>query len=94
MRADDLPREKKLPCAQRPIKRVESEKYALKYVISFGEAVRGGFPRGANLTGKNIFRAQKTKFPVWDYTVLWSRFLVFYFCGPCNALFDRLYCKV
>ena len=29
----------------------------------------GGFSKRANLTGKSIFRAQKTNFPVWLQTM-------------------------
>ena len=66
VRAEDL------PCAQRPIKRAEFEKYTCqafrhlqKGAITYAEALRGWFSKRANLTGKNIFRAQKTNFPVW-----------------------------
>ena len=42
VRAEDLPRARKLSCAQRPMKRAEFEKYILeKYPISYGEAMRG-----------------------------------------------------
>ena len=53
MHAEDIPRESKLPCVQRPIKRAEVE----KYTISYREEMRRW--------GENIFRAQKTIFPVW-----------------------------
>ena len=39
VRSEDLPRASKLSCAQRPIKRIEFEKYAMPY----GEEMRGRF---------------------------------------------------
>ena len=76
MRAEDLPRANNLPCTQRPIKRAKFEKYTCqgsrylqKGTITYAEALRrpceGGSSKRANLTGKDIFHAQKTNFPVW-----------------------------
>ena len=59
VRAEDLPRANKLSCAQRPIKRAEVEKYASKYVMSYGEAVRGWFSQARTFHGeKRLSRAE------------------------------------
>ena len=72
VRTEDLQRANNLPCVQRPIKRAKFEKYTFqafrhlqKGTSTYAEALRGWFSKRANLTGKNIFRAQKTNFPVW-----------------------------
>ena len=62
-----LPLARKFPRAQRPLKRVEFEKIC--YFIWGGDA-SVAFSNRANLTGKNIFRAQKTNFPVWKISYM------------------------
>ena len=62
VRAEDLPRASKLPCAQRPIKRAEFEKYTKPFHM--GRRCEDGFFMRANLMAKTIFRAQKTNFQV------------------------------
>ena len=59
MRAEDLSRTNKLPCAQRPIKRAEFENMLQKYVISYGEAMQGWFFLARKFDGeKGLPRAE------------------------------------
>ena len=57
VRAEDLPRASKLPCAQRPVKRTKYGKYAGKIHYTCGGVARVVFP-SANVTRKNILRAE------------------------------------
>ena len=39
-----------------------------KVLLHMRRPCEGGFPKRANMTGRNIFCAQKTNFPVWNKT--------------------------
>ena len=75
MHKEDLPRASKLPCPQQPIKGAE---FMLeKYTITYAEALQGLFFQARKFR-KNIFRAHKINFPIWNNSGIMQGHIIFH----------------